>query len=375
MKVLIASTGADISSGAARCLVELACNLQGKGYEVLVTIPKRGNIEIELKKHNIRYRYIHEYHSWYTSEKHKNNNFLLKKLLNYKAFLQMRKLIKNERIDIVHENALTAYVAAMAAESLGIPVVWHIREFMEEDLNISFYNRAYSISKINKSAHIIAISKAIADKWSQIFTAPISVVYDGIPVENYYIKRKITDSKTINIIIYGRIVEPKGQFFFFKGMKYLLVQNENIRCFWAGQIEDQNYYDQINKFINENGISDKVQYLGQVDNMKTVLKDMDVVVVCSKQEGFGRVTVEAMLSGCVVVGSNGGATCELIDDGVNGFLYEEGNIESFVKAMQNLVANINSSKSVGICAQKQAMKRYSIENSIKEIIGIYESVC
>ena len=108
--------------------------------------------------------------------------------------------------------------------------------------------------------------------------------------------------------------------------------------------------------------------------MKTVLKDMDVVAVCSKQEGFGRVTVEAMLSGCVVVGSNGGATCELIDDGVNGFLYEEGNIESFVKAMQRIVGDFTESRKIALYALNGAKKKYAIDNNVENIIDVYKKV-
>ena len=295
-------------------------------------------------------------------------------MLNYKAFIQMRKLIKDEKVDIVHENALTAYVAAWAAESLGVPVVWHIREFMEEDLNISFYNKQYSIEKINKATHIIAISKAIAQKWGSIFSVPMTVIYDGLPIENYYIKRVNKESNWINIIIYGRIVETKGQLFFFEGMKQLFKYYDNIKCFWAGQIEDEEYYNSILTFINDNNIGERVRFLGQISNMKTVLKEMDIVAVCSKQEGFGRVTVEAMLSGCIVVGANTGATKELIEDGVNGFLYNEGDINSFVNVFKHVIEDFLKNKKLAINSQIQAKDKYSINNNVENIIKIYKKV-
>lgn len=377
MKVLLASTGSDISSGAVKCLLELSLSLINNHIDVLVTIPKRGNIEEELKKRKIPYRYIHEYHSWYTSEKHKKNKFLLKKILNYKAFFQMRNLLKKEKIDIVHENALTAYVAAWAAESLKIPVVWHIREFMEEDLNISFYNKNYSIKKINKSSQLISISKSIANKWNKVFSAPMTVIYDGIPISNYLVRTKKRNASAINIIIYGRIVEPKGQLFFFNGMHNVLKKlhkTHKIKIYWAGSIEDKEYFDVIIDFINKNNLNTNVEYLGEISNVKKVLKDMDIVTVCSKQEGFGRVTVESMLAGCIVLGADTGATKEIIRHGDNGFLYKQAEIDDFVDKMIYIIENIESSRMIAEKAKYEAISKFSIDQNVEKIMDVYNGL-
>lgn len=375
MKVLLASTGADISSGAARCLIELAAKLIENNIEVLVTIPKHGNIEKELLEKKIPYKYVHEYHSWYTSEKHKKNPFFIKKILNYKCFLAFRKIIREERIDIVHENALTAYVAAWAAESLNVPVIWHIREFMEEDLKIRFYDRKKAIQIINKSTHIIAISKAIYEKWSNIFAAPMSVIYDGLPIENYYVERewKIKKNEYTKIIIYGRIVEPKGQLFFVKAMKEVFSNcDRKIKCYLAGQVEDQVYFDKINDFIKDNKLNGCIEYLGQLDDMKKVLSNMDIVAICSQKEGFGRVTVEAMLAGCAVIGSDSGATCELINDDVNGILYSQANVADFAVKMKSLINNPEYVQKIARNAQLYALENFSLNKNAENIIDIYK---
>lgn len=377
MKILLASTSSDISSGAVRCLLELSMSLIKRNINVLVTIPRHGNIEDELKKRKIPYRYVHEYHSWYTSEKHKGNNFFLKRILNYKAFIQMRYLLVKEEIDIVHENALTAYVAAWAAESLNIPVVWHIREFMEEDLKISFYNQKYSINKIDKSSQIVSISRSVADKWNKVFSTPMTVIYDGIPISDYFVENKNKDQNIVNIIIYGRIATPKGQLFFFQGMYKVLKKlhkSSKINIYWAGSIEDNEYYDLIISFINKSDLNNNVEYLGEISNVKEVLKNMDVVAVCSKQEGFGRVTVESMLAECVVLGADTGATREIIRDGENGFLYKQGDIDDFVDKMTYIIENIRSIRLLGKRAKCEAVSKYSIDKNVEKIIEVYNNL-
>ena len=375
MRILLASTGYDISSGATRCLIELAVQLKRRGLQVLVVIPKHGNIENYLKEESIPYFYVHEYHSWYTSEKHIKNKFFIKRLLNIKSLVQMIMLIKWKKIDVVHVNALTAYIAGWAGSICRVPVVWHIREFMEEDLNITFYNRDYAIKKLNKATQMVAISKAIKDKWKKELSVPISVIYDGIPIQNYYVIRENIPIEKIKIIIYGRIVPPKGQLFFFQGIKNIISDiDKKIECYWAGQIEDLTYFHEIQNFIEYNQLTDIVTYLGEVSNIKSVLENMDVVCVCSRQEGFGRVTVEAMLSGCCVLGADTGATKEIINDNSKGYLYEYGNIESFSEKLKLIIENIEDVKQIAENAQEYAMKTFSIENNVNKILEIYQKV-
>lgn len=375
MNILLASTNSNIASGATRCLVELAQNLKSHGINVLVTIPRHGNIEKLLKRKGIRYAYIHEFQSWYLTNKGTENHMHIKRLLNIFSFFKMRRLLKKEKIDIVHENAITAYVAAWAAQSLDIPVVWHIREFMNEDLNISFFDQKYSLNKINKATSVIAISEAVKKKWDPFIKPHIEVINDGIPIENYFIPFRKSDLKQINIILYGRIVPGKGQLFYFKGVKKLIDLNtRNIHVFWAGKIEDINYYKKINGYIIDNHLDNYVTYLGEISNIKKILKNMDIVAVCSKKEAFGRVTVEGMLAGCIVIGAKSGATGEIIQDKVTGYLYDSDNVNSFVNVLDSIISNFNKSKTIAKNGQKYAKNNFSIKVNAANIITVYQKI-
>lgn len=375
MKVLLASTGADVASGATRCLIELAEQLMIRHVEVVVVIPRHGDIEQLLSEKHIKYVYIHEYHSWYTSDKHVKNHFIIKRILNIKTVIQMIRLIKREHIELVHVNALTAYVAGWAGNICKIPVIWHAREFMEEDLNITFFDKKYSIKKINKATLMIAISNAVRDKWKNFFKIPIKVIHDGLPIQNYYIEKKVIEKEIVRIIIYGRIVSGKGQLFFFEGINEIIKNlNRKIEIIWAGQIEDRSYFEQVQNYIREQKLSKYVTYLGEISDIKSVLKNVDIVCVCSKQEGFGRVTVEAMLSQCIVLGADTGATREIVIDENKGYLYKSGDITDFANKLLFIINNIEDSRKVSFIAQKYAVEEFSIDNNANKILEVYKEV-
>lgn len=51
---------------------------------------------------------------------------------------------------------------------------------------------------------------------------------------------------------------------------------------------------------------------------------MDILCMCSDREAFGLSTVEGMLSGCLIIGTNTGGTTEILEDGTTGLLYAQG---------------------------------------------------
>ena len=88
--------------------------------------------------------------------------------------------------------------------------------------------------------------------------------------------------------------------------------------------------------IQKNNLSDKVEMLGYVNDPYAIHQKADAVLMCSKSEGMGRVTLEAMIFGNPVIGFNGGGTPELIEDGVDGFIYHTDENE-LAQKMEQLV--------------------------------------
>lgn len=374
MKVLLASTNSEMFSGASKCLIELAKKLVDHKIDVVVILSRSGTLEQELKRANIKYYIVKEFQSWYVDQGIKNKYVRIKRIANLSAVRKMMQIIKYEHIYLVHENASTAYVAALAAEKCHIPLVWHLREFMEEDLGITFFDSRYSEKIMNRATIAIAISEAVKDKWTQRLHIPIQVIHDGLPIENYYIEKKFEPHERLNVLIYGRIVPQKGQLFFFQAIaEYAkLYGNNRIYCRWAGLIEDKSYYNSIIAFQHENSMESYCEYLGEVSNIKSILRNTDIVAVCSEMEGFGRVTAESMLAGTIVIGADTGATKEIIKDGENGYLYKSHDVKSFINKLHQIVENQEDALFSAKRGQASAIEEYSLEHDVEQVIEVYE---
>ena len=101
----------------------------------------------------------------------------------------------------------------------------------------------------------------------------------------------------------------------------------------------------------------------------------NVVLVCSRNEAFGRVTVEGMLAGRPVVGARCAATAELIEDGVNGFLYAHGNAKDLAEKIHFLYDHPDIANDTGSTAQAWADKTFSKERYRADLAALFPIDC
>ena len=174
MRVAFFPSDNDLVSGAFRSMVTLIKILE-ENYNVIakVYLPYDGNgIEL-LQENNLEYKIIPSY-GWTISinEYHSLNKRIkwnIKKVLNNQAKNKIKKELKKFKPDIVHNNTSWGYIGAKAAFELNIPVVWHIREFLEEDQLRRIWNKKSGYALMKKSDKIIAISDSINKKYKPLF--------------------------------------------------------------------------------------------------------------------------------------------------------------------------------------------------------------
>jgi glycosyltransferase involved in cell wall biosynthesis len=90
------------------------------------------------------------------------------------------------------------------------------------------------------------------------------------------------------------------------------------------------YSTHIRELINKYDLCNAVHILGHSDRPLSYLSAADIVLVCSSNEAFGRVTVEALKLSKPVIEACAAGTKELLQDGVTGLFYESGNTEQLV---------------------------------------------
>lgn len=336
MKILFVSHYSGLN-GAPRSMVELINELKRVSIEAYVILPQRGKLESVLRKNKIKYYIVPFKPCAYSLEKEVClQDRLRNEIYNLKAIQQIAKLINELKIDIVHSNSFAVNVGASAAFLMRRPHIWHFREFMDKDFNIRNNLEKKDVWLARRSCAIIANSDAIKRYYKNKFGLKNIVrIYNGIPVDKYYISREnfFTHDK-LQFLIAGSFSPNKGQENAIMACKYLVDNGYTefeLNIVGEGYKE---YVASLKRLVQKNHLEPYIKFLGAQTDMVSVRQNMDVELVCSVCEAFGRVTIEAMAGGLLVIGANTGGTKEIIQHQSNGLLYEQSDVKALFEAMK-----------------------------------------
>lgn len=122
------------------------------------------------------------------------------------------------------------------------------------------------------------------------------------------------------------------------------------------------------------GIADRLKWLGTYQDIETILPCADLVFQPSEHESFGMVPLEAMACKVPVVGTASGGICEVVEDGVTGYLCEVGDIDTMSRRCVELLTDGEKSKSFGESGRKRAIEKFARDPIITEYETLYKKL-
>ena len=159
----------------------------------------------------------------------------------------------------------------------------------------------------------------------------------------------------------GTLQKNKGQKEAIEAVEKLAAKGFQVRLDIYGDGPQRSYLDSI---IKSSEYSEFIKIKGHVNNLDEIRNKYDIALVCSSNEALGRVTIESMGSGCVTIGADAGCTSKIIQDGVNGFLYQLHNVDD----LANKIIYVYSHKDEMMRIRENA-RRYCEVNFSKPIYG------
>lgn len=377
MKVLLVSAQSAIS-GANKSMCVLAEHLIKRGCDVTIALRKYGDIIQEIEHRGLKYIVLRNY-NWTVpvSENIISSTILKKSIANMLEKRKIKCYLKKEKFDIVHNNSISSFLIAECAEELGTPVIWHFREFLEEDHGLTISKLYHPDKLINKANAGIAISNSILDKYQKKYTLPIQLIYNGIEYADFWCERDILVRDIVSVAVIGRVCEGKNQLEVVKALLCLNNQGiKNIELHLIGEKEEHSeYYKKIIGYLGAEAkaIKDRVYFDGVISDIAGEYKKLDIVIVPSVSEAFGRVAVEAMYSGCYVIGANTAGTAEVLNEKYSE-LYELGDANDLGSVLSQVVTDRVEFRRKAKKAQEYAVNTFTAEKNAELIYALYKNL-
>lgn len=240
--------------------------------------------------------------------------------------------------DYVISNSFADVFGYFISQKMGVGHVFYVREFMEDDHQISHIQK--DINKICENSFAIFISKSIERHYRNKYSFKDTFqIYDYIePPEHPIQKRR---SKILNLCMVGTLSRGKGQFFLLEALKKVEEDGYAGR-FMVEFAGEGPMRASLEGFSNRN-LSSSVVFMGYLNDIYSFYGRNDVLVVCSNKEALGRMVVEAFYSYKYIVGPDTGEIPDLLDNH-RGFIYEQNNRDSLVKIIEDLIDNKSQNK-------------------------------
>ena len=300
-----------------------------------------------------------------------------------KTILEMRKFIKQRKIDIIQSHGYkTNFYAIFAALFERKPLICTCHPWTETSYNLKA--KIYSwLDKhlLTRFDKLVAVSSNVRDEIiaQGISKDKITLIENGIDIhrfsnsfnkEELCRKYKIDPGRRI-IGTIGRLVKEKAQDLFLEAAKliienfpeayFLIVGDGPLRDYLLGKVEALN--------LHEN-----VRFTGVCDDIPEILALMDIFVLSSISEGLPMVLLEAMAARKPIVTTKVGEVPKIITDNQDGIIVSPNNVTELKTAIEFLLMNKNKANLFAQKVYHKVIQHFSSEVMAERYIKIYEQL-
>lgn len=305
---------------------------------------------------------------------------ILKRL--YLAFISLVRfvfLMIFSKVSMIHLHAAAKgsfwrkNIFAIVARAFGKPVLLHLHgaDMMAfYDSQPDFLKRR--ISKILTKADLVIV---LSDSWANYIQeiapdAKVQVLFNyvSLPVLGTEFK---TDKK-VKILFLGVLGHRKGIYDLIEAVKNIVPKFNNFELLVGGNGE----LEEAQNKTRELGLEEYIHFLGWVSGeaKEQYLKESDLYILPSYDEGLPMGLLEAMSWGKPVISTNVGGIPELIREGVDGFVIEPGNVDQISDSLLKLLSDDAMRIAFGKKSRARIEEAFSDKVVLPQLEGIYTAL-
>jgi glycosyltransferase involved in cell wall biosynthesis len=368
--------------GSSKVLLQAVTALKARGHKVCVVVSENGPLTEALELKGIDTKIIR---LGILRRRYFNALGLLNRAgVLTRAFFALKKLCKQNQIDIIYTNTAPVIIGGILSKFTGIKNVWHLHEILEPG---SFMHRFFGWL-INATAQkVIVVSDAVYNNWAgRIDTSKMVKVYNGFEVSGINVdinvganvntikplREKLNlNNNTVLVGMVGRVNLIKGQSYFIQIAAAAKAAGLNCHFVMIGDAYKgyEYLYPQLETQITTLGLQNSITNLYYQPNAAALIQQLDIFVLPSiKPDSFPVVILEAMAAGKPIIATNQGGAQEQIVDSVTGFLVPINNATVAAQKLGVLVNNPDMRTRMGQAGARKLQEQFSLATFNKNIV-------
>ena len=361
--------------GGERVFLQLGAGLRGR-YQVFVAAVPGGTFEQQVKQLGIKFYPVD-----------------MSKRFSLKPIGQIREIIRNNKINLVHSQGGRAdFYARMAAKMLkpkvkivntvAMPVKGYDVGVLRKGV-YRFFDR-FSERYVHRFIVVSGVLRETLLSSYKIQPDKVIKIYNGIELDEYRlndkevrsqkseVRREFGLSKDAPVIgAIGRLVWQKGFEYLIQAIPDIVRHVPDAKFLLVG---DGPLRQRLEALSEDLRVRDNVIFTGFRSDIKEMLSAIDVLVIPSLLEGFPMITLEAMAMAKPIVATNIDGITEQITDGVNGILVLPKGPIALAKAVVRVLNDKELAKTMGLAGRERVEQEFSVEKMVAKTEKVYQSL-
>lgn len=317
--------------------------------------------------------------SYFENTSHKHIELQRKSSFSPTLIWRLAKIIDINQIDIIHFHWTKDLPTIVFAKLLSKqkPKIVQTRHMTMTRFKSDFYH-SFLYKNIDT---ILCITKAVENQIHKFIPSKIRpqtmTLYLGAKnppqisqneLDKFKHSLNIQNEFLIGFI--GRINEFKGQHLLIEALRILKPKNLQIKAFIIGHPMQESYLKNLKQRVKEYRLENTINFVGFTDEPYKFMQICDVMIMASKNETFGLVTIEAMKNQTAVIGANSGGVLEIIDDMKSGILFENQNHIDLADKIELLYNNSDLKHKIALNGKIKADEMFDSEKHFYKLKNI-----
>jgi glycosyltransferase involved in cell wall biosynthesis len=303
------------------------------------------------------------------------------------AALQLARIARSHRADVVHANSIRAGIVLALAPLVPAARVVHVRDCLP----------AGGVSKatqrlIAARAHtVIANSRYTASTVAAAAPrARLQVIYNPVDLTRFDADAGdrartraglgLAGTRRVLLGVLAQVSPWKGQDTAIEALRLLREERLDAHLLLIGsakfvtrstRYDNEAYVTELKRAISDAGLERRVSWLGEREDVPALLRALDILMLPSREEPFGRALIEAMAMSVPVLATAVGGPAEIIEDGREGYLLDPDDPAAWARAVRRIAESPDGGAAMGHAGRARVEQAFTVETHVRAVLDVY----
>jgi glycosyltransferase involved in cell wall biosynthesis len=304
------------------------------------------------------------------------------------AAAQVGRIARAQHAEVVHANSIRAGIVLGLARLAPTATVVHVRDCLPPGRVTSATMRliARTATTVVANSHYTARAVTAAAP-----NARVEVVHNPVDLERWNPARidrararaalGEAGGREVLLGMVAQLSPWKGQDTAIEALRLLCAEGVDAHLLLIGsakfvaratRFDNEAYVAGLRAQIARAGLQERVSWLGEREDVPELVRALDVLLLPSTEEPFGRALIEAMALGVPVLATEVGGPPEIVRDGREGYLLPPREPAAWAAAVRRISESPERAAAMGLAGRQRVREAFTMERHAAAMLDVYE---